>query len=583
MKAERRFHLGGKRKLAARFLMLAMLAGVCPLIPKMEAQAVSDNDVKDEDEILEDAQAAGKNQLYRYYDNLVLLNEDLTKEDKDKLSEIMKSGRKLISDAEDPSEISGYVSETKSLMDAYITKVLERIPTSTSEFLTVGDCVQTPVAAYGQQVQVILPIYNMSSENLTDITITPTISSKVNEWPFVIEKANYTDVITDLPGGNENKEQAYINRREVQYTFTTREDVLSGYYKIEYNVTYSRNNKTETAKLYTFVKAEGAPGSGSTDGSGEEAGKSSTPRIIITGFETSPAEVYAGDTFTLTIHLQNTSKRTAVTNVEVNLAAAKEGKDDDTLYAAFLPTSGSNTSYIDYIGMGGTADIVIEMTAKTDLVQKPYAIDVKMDYEDEKYNPFSATSSVSIPVKQEAKYDTSTPEVMPANIMVGEQSNVMFSIYNTGKTTLYNVQVRFEADSVTGGEAFIGKIEAGGTGNIDAMVTGSAATMDEGIVKAVVTYEDDAGNPTTFTKEIQIFVTEPVYDEAMNYEDGMTDPMAEEQSSPVKWIVIGIVAAVVIAVIVIVVLRKRKKKKRAAKELEEDLMELGVNDEDKEN
>lgn len=591
MKAEGRFlmHIvntvhtynGRKWKLAARLGVLALLLGACPLIPKMEAQAVSDNDVKDEDELLEDAQAAGKNQLYRYYDNLVLLNEDLTKEDKDKLSEIMKNGRKLISDAEDPSEVPGYVSETKALMDAYITKMMEKIPTTTSEFLTVGDNVQTPVAVYGQQVTVILPIYNLGSEDLTDITVTPTVSPLVNEWPFQIDRANYTDIITDLPGGNANKEQAYANRREVHYTFTTREDVLSGYYKIEYNITYSRNNKSETAKLYSFVKTEGAPGSGSTDGSSENAGKSSTPRIIVTGFETSPAEVYAGDTFMLTIHLKNTSKRTAVTNVEVNLAAAKEGKDDDTLYAAFLPTSGSNTSYIDRIESGGSTDIEIEMTAKTDLVQKPYAIDVKMDYEDEKYNPFTATSSVSIPVRQEAKYDTSTPEVMPVNITVGEQSNVMFSIYNTGKTTLYNVQVKFEADSVSGGEAFIGKIEAGGTGNIDAMVTGSSATMDDGIVKAVVTYEDDAGNPATFTKEIELWVSEPMMDEVMNYEDGMEDPMAQQQNSSTKWIIIGIVAAVIVVIAVVIILIKKKKKKKAAKELEEDLLELNLEDEDK--
>ena len=37
---------------------------------------------------------------------------------------------------------------------------------------------------------------------------------------------------------------------------------------------------------------------------------------------------------------------------------------------------------------------------------------------------------------------------LPTDITVGSQSNVMFSIYNTGKTTLYNVQVKMYADSV---------------------------------------------------------------------------------------------------------------------------------------
>ena len=74
----------------------------------------------------------------------------------------------------------------------------------------------------------------------------------------------------------------------------------------------------------------------------------------------------------------------------VNLTAPNEGTDSDSSYAAFLPTSGSNTEYISYIGSGQTADLVIEMTAKSDLSQKPYQLDVTMDYEDEDYASYNA-------------------------------------------------------------------------------------------------------------------------------------------------------------------------------------------------
>ena len=60
----------------------------------------------------------------------------------------------------------------------------------------------------------------------------------------------------------------------------------------------------ETTTITTWVKAVGAPGSGNLSDGG--AGLS-TPRVIITGFDTVPANVYAGDTFTLTLHLKNTS------------------------------------------------------------------------------------------------------------------------------------------------------------------------------------------------------------------------------------------------------------------------------------
>ena len=566
------------KKHVLKALLFAVAFGMMPVLPVLQVQAVSENDADDDDdddddkEISDEESAAAKNQLYRYYDNLMLLNDDLSKEDKEKLKEILENGKKLINEANHLSDLSTYVSETKALMDSYINKVIEAIPTSTSEFLVIGDNAPVVQAKHGEQVTVIVPIYNMGSEWIDDVTVTPTVSGSVKEWPFEIEKTGYSERITEIPGST-NKDEAWLNHREIHYTFTTREDVLSGYYKLEFNVLFSRNHKSETAKLYTFVKTEGAPGSGSVEGNEEDTGKSSTPRIVVTGFETNPGEVYAGDTFLLTIHIKNTSARTAVSNIQIDLEAAKEGKDDDTLYAAFLPTSGSNSIYIDTIPIGGSADMNIEMTAKADLVQKPYALNVKMEYEDEKYNPYSATSSVSIPVKQEAKFDMSTPEVMPNSITVGSQSNVMFSIYNTGKTTLYNVQVKFEGDSISGGEAFVGKLEAGGTGNVDTMLDGAAPTMDDGKIKVLISYEDDAGNVTTQEKEIELFVTEePPMDPGM---EGMYDEDMSEENSGRKGLIIGIVlTAVVLVLIVIAVVIRLRKKKKKEKELAEDLKEI---------
>ena len=156
--------------------------------------------------------------------------------------------------------------------------------------------------------------------------------------------------------------------------------------------------------------------------------------------------------------------------------------------------------------------------------------------------------------------------------MVGEQSNVMFQIYNTGKTTLYNVQVKFEADSVEGGDTFIGNLQPGATGNVDAMVTGIAATMDDGTVKAVITYEDEAGNQTREEKDITIFVSDIPVDDGM-----MMDPMPmeEEKTGPGMGVVIAIaLGIVVVATTAVVAMLRIRKKKKAAKQLAEDLMDL---------
>ena len=183
-------------------------------------------------------------------------------------------------------------------------------------------------------------------------------------------------------------------------------------------------------------------------------------------------------------------------------------------------------------------------------------------------------AKVSVPVKQEAKYDTSTPEINPTSIMVGEQSNVMFQIYNTGKTTLYNVQVKFEADSVEGGDTFIGNLAPGATGNVDAMVNGIAATTDDGSVKAVLTYEDDAGNQTRQEIDMQLYVSEPMIDDGSD----MMIPEEEPQKTSNIGMIVGIIAAVAAGIVVVVVVVKLRKKKKASKLLQEDLLDLNQKD-----
>ena len=347
---------------------------------------------------------------------------------------------------------------------------------------------------------------------------------------------------------------------------------MTGYYPLTFNVWYTKAGvrSEKPAELTVYVRTVGKPGSGFIGGNGQEA-EGAKPRIVVTGFETNPAKVFAGDTFTLTIHVKNTAKDMAVTNVLFDMQAAQEGEDKTNTYSAFLPTSGASSVYMDRIGANTAADIVIEMTAKADLAQKPYVLDVNMKYDAGTAFDLTDKASVSIPISQESRFDTSIPEVVPADISVGSQSNVMCSIYNTGKTTLYNVQVKFHADSVDEASAFVGNLQSGATGNVDIMLTGIAPTMDDGTVIMEISYEDDAGNVTKEEKTITLFVTEMIMDDMMGGDmmdgdmmgDGM---MPEEQSGSKKGLIIGIVVGVIVVAIagVVVFLQIRKKKKAAA-------------------
>lgn len=440
---------------------------------------------------------------------------------------------------------------------------------STSEFLIVGDCAPTVTGRYGQPVHLILPIYNMGLEMVTNLIVTPVTSTKVEEWPFQLTTTGLVQAVDNVPA-SPNKEIAYQNRREVEWDLIVSKDAPTGYYPLDFNVSYYRDGGIESTTLRMYVFIQGSKEAGTLEGADSE--KTSNPRIIVTGFDTEPKEVYAGNTFKLIVHLQNTSKSTSVTNIMFDLEAAQEGSDEASSYAAFLPTSGSSTIFKDQIAAGATTDIEIEMTAKADLAQKPYVLDIKMDYEDDDRNTYSSSSNVSIPIKQVAKYDISSFEVMPNSISVGSESNIMFSLYNTGKTTLYNLKVTFEADSITGGDTFVGKVEPGGTGNIDAMVTGQQMTTDDGKVKVIISYEDESGNVTTEEKELELFVTEQMVED-FDMDDMDFDEEPKGGFSIGKIIVI-IVIVIIVAVVGLIVFLKLKKKKKEKQELADELDDL---------
>ncbi len=428
-----------------------------------------------------------------------------------------------------------------------------------SNIIIGGKEYDTATANAGHHCEIAVPLVNLGETDVKNVVITPALSSDPAVWPFDIERTDYSQTCDELEGEDSGKD--VLDRK---YTFRwnlrTRDDAITGYTKLVFNVTYNEADGTKgSVALDYYVQVNGVEPT-------DENGKISTPRVIVTGFTTTPEEVYAGDTFKLTLNLKNTSKDTAVSNMLFDIQGTQEGTDENNTYSAFLPTAGSSTIFVDSIAPNASKTISIELKSKADLAQKPYVVTVNMEYEDDKANPFTEVASVSVPIKQEAKVSLSSIQLMPDTIEIGNEANVMFSIYNVGKTQLYNVNVKFEADSISGGEAFIGNMAPGATGNVDAYLMGQAMTMDDGTVKILITYEDEEGKEATIEETMTLFVNEPYYPEM--YEDPMMMGEMEEESRGLPWwaIVLIVVAVIVVAVVVIIKIRKKKKAKRLAQE-----------------
>ena len=473
--------------------------------------------------------------------------------------------------------------------------------------LSVGDEQKTPVYKAGEKTELKINVQNKGDIDAQNVMITPVINS-TDEWPFDMEKLNYEQDLgtiaagaqaTALWGGDDDK-------------LTVKSDVTGKSYKLVFKLTYDDGEKAYETERYVFVKTEAkktTSGSGNSDkghdnsqsdkpsdnngggnngssgsyvdtgddgivyngdpistgGDVSSAGDGSVPRVIVTGFDTDPGTVKAGSNFKLVIHLKNTSKKTAVKNMLFDLQAPAAGTDEAAEDPAFLPVSGSSSIYLDSIPAGGTKDISIELNARADLVQKPYSISMSMKYEDSAAAQYEAQSSLAIPVRQEARFEFSKMQIAPDTVSVGEEVNISCSLYNLGRVKMYNVKARFEGKMIDTQEQFIGNLDAGATGTIDAIVTAKKATKGTEECKLVLTYEDDAGNVSTSEQKFQMTVLEEA---AVEDAGMMPEAVPEEGGSP------GILAAVVLAVIAaaaggtVAFIKRRKKKNHEAEEEE---------------
>ena len=476
--------------------------------------------------------------------------------------------------------------------------------------LSVGDGQETPVFRAGEKAKLRISVKNTGNTAAQNVRIAPVIKSEA-DWPFELDQLNYDQDLGSVEAGG--KADAVWGGGDVP--LTVKDSVTGKAYKLTFRITYDDGEKAYEAEKYVFVKTEAKPGSseekpsgGTPSGDVPESGKpsgespvsggqtaggggygsaaepeagsvynseptvagggsasTSVPRVIVTGFSTEPGEVRAGSNFKLVVHLKNTSSRTGVSNMLFDFQAPSSGSEAAAEAPAFLPASGSSSIYLDSIPAGGTKDISIELNARADLVQKPYSISMSMKYEDSGAAQYEAQSSLAIPIRQEARFEFSKMQIAPDTVSVGEEANISCSLYNLGRVKMYNVKARFEGKMIDTQEQFIGNLDAGATGTIDAIVTAKKAAKGSEECKLVLTYEDDAGNVSTAEQKFKMTVLEET---AVEETGMMPEAVPEESGNPVG------LAAAVLAVIAaaaagtVIFIKHRTKKIREAEEEE---------------
>ena len=416
----------------------------------------------------------------------------------------------------------------------------------------LGENQSTPSANYSEVMNFDVNVRNTGYKTAYDVRVDMELSEDITKFPFEINDGNY-----DRQMGNMNPDQTVA----VPFSMAVREKAKSGYYPIKFKIRYRENENGNFAAPVEdtfYVRVYGKDEADSLD---SEAGENerTKARIIVDSFETDPAEIYAGQDFTLKVRMKNASNSIAASNILFTFES--EAVSDSPV---FTTVNGSNSVVVNSLAPGASDTLTIKFSSSPTAEQRSYTITINEQYDSPEFKNAKEAVKIAIGLKQEARLNTGTIEVMPDAISVGEESNVMFSINNTGKVMLYNVNAVFEADSIQKNEAYVGNIEPGKSGNVDTMINGIAPTTDDGKVKLSITYEDENGKVSTVEKEIQLMVNEDQsmdesnVDDTWNSDDVQPEPSTTDKLKHLA-IPVGIVGVVLAAVILVVIRRKKKK------------------------
>ena len=430
---------------------------------------------------------------------------------------------------------------------------------------SIGDGQFTPFAAYNQVMNFGVNLTNTGLKKVYDVRVEMQLDADVTKFPFNINEGNYSRKMGDMEPGQ---------MVTVPYSMAVRENVKSGFFPIHYLVSYREEENgdfSEPVDLIYYVRVQGKD----EDELSSDAGDSdrTKARIIVDSFSTVPEEVYAGQPFELRVRMKNASSNVTSSNIMFTFAS-EESADKSPV---FTSDSGSTSMVVNQLGPGATTDLSMVFKSSPTAEQKSYTMTIVEQYDSPEFKNAKEEVKISIPVKQIPRLNTGTIEVMPDSISVGSETNVMFGINNTGKVLLYNVMVRFEADSIQTTDAYVGNIKPGETGNLDTMVSGVAPTEDDGKVKIIITYEDENGLTTEVEKEMLLFVNEPIDElggieagnmgvDGMGGGSGMDGADGEQTFFNRYKKVIFPVAALLIIIIGTTVIVIRKKKKAAQEE-----------------
>ena len=384
-----------------------------------------------------------------------------------------------------------------------------------------------PTGTPNQTISMRIPVINVGG-TLTSVTVSPVVSTSLDEFPFVVESTSYSKYFNYWASG----EVKYLD-----YTFTVSPFATSGNKAIKFKASYYENS---------------APAEGSF----------STQLTIIDGYDDSDMAVmvkeyklYVDDTEVsgLMAGEETELRLTVINNSKVDTAKKVIGSLVFTNSPGLtLCVGGTDTAYADSIKPGGTATLKYKIMAKQDAEVGPAMLGINLTYETTEAVAGKAAQNIMLPISQKMDILAGTPEVY-GTPSKDKEATISVPLTNMGRAKAMNIRVLATDGMKSSTPCYVGDLLAGGSTSAD--VTVSFTKIGAFVGKLILQYED--ANGETYAQDISVPLSV-----AESSADADTNNVNTQKSGTGSrwwlWLIVILLVLFIIAVIVYVIIRYRR-------------------------
>ena len=384
-----------------------------------------------------------------------------------------------------------------------------------------------PTGTPNQTISMRIPVINVGG-TLTSVTVSPVVSTSLDEFPFVVESTSYSKYFNYWASG----EVKYLD-----YTFTVSPFATSGNKAIKFKASYYENS---------------APAEGSF----------STQITIIDGYDASAMAVmvkeyklYVDDTEVsgLMAGEETELRLTVINNSKVDTAKKVIGSLVFTNSPGLtLCVGGTDTAYADSIKPGGTATLKYKIMAKQDAEVGPAMLGINLTYETTEAVAGKAAQNIMLPISQKMDILAGTPEVY-GTPSKDKEATISVPLTNMGRAKAMNIRVLATDGMTASTPCYVGDLLAGGSTSAD--VTVGFSKIGAFVGKMILQYEDANGETYSQDISVPLSVAESSADTDANSVNANKDGTGSRWW---LWLLIAILALILIGIVVYVIIRYKR-------------------------